>query len=307
MGKLTIRLALAWVLCAACLWPAGSWAQAPPATTRPRICLVLSGGGARGMAHIGVLKVLEDLKIPIDCIAGTSMGAIVGGLYASGMTALDIDATMRSLDWQEAFHDAPPRRDLAFRRKQDDRNFLVKLPLGLKHGKILLPKGFIQGQKLQETLRRLTLPYSNSTDFDLLPTPFRAVATDLETGNAVLMDKGDLAIAMRASMSAPGVFAPVELNGRLLVDGGLAENLPVSVARAMHADIVIVSDVSFPLQPRAGLDSALSISNQMLAILVRKDTDRQRATLTEQDILIEPNLGSATATDFTAPNSFIAR
>jgi NTE family protein len=133
------------------------------------------------------------------------------------------------------------------------------------------------------------------------------VATDLETGAAVLMDKGDLAIAMRASMSAPGVFAPVELNGRLLVDGGLAENLPVNVARAMHADILIVSDVSFPLQPRAALDSALSISNQMLAILVRKDSDRQRATLTPRDILIEPDLGSATATDFTSPGGVIAR
>ena len=258
------------------------------------------------MAHIGVLKVLEDLKIPIDCIAGTSMGAIVGGLYASGMTAHQIDSTMRSLDWQEAFRDTPPRRDLAFRRKQDDRNFLVQLPLGLKHGKILLPKGFIQGQKLQETLRQLTLPFSNSTDFDLLPTPFRAVATDLETGNAVLLDKGDLAIAMRASMSAPGVFAPVELNGRLLVDGGLAENLPISVARAMHADVLIVSDVSFPLQPRAALGSALSISNQMLAILVRKDSDRQRASLTPRDILIEPNLGTATATDFSVPSNVIA-
>jgi NTE family protein len=306
MGKLTLRLGLAWALCAGSLWSAGSWADADPAP-RPRICLVLSGGGARGMAHIGVLKVLEELKIPIDCIAGTSMGAIVGGLYASGMTAHEIDSTMRSLDWQEAFRDAPPRRDLAFRRKQDDRNFLVRLPLGLKHGQILLPKGFIQGQKLQETLRQLTLPFSNSTDFGLLPTPFRAVATDLETGNAVLLDKGDLAIAMRASMSAPGVFAPVELNGRLLVDGGLAENLPISVARDMHADILIVSDVSFPLQPRAALDSALSISNQMLAILVRKDSDRQRASLSAQDVLIEPNLGNATATDFTAPTAVITR
>jgi len=305
MGKLLLRLGLTCALGVGCLWPPGSGAAEP--ATRPRICLVLSGGGARGMAHIGVLKILEDLKIPIDCIAGTSMGAIVGGLYASGMTAAEIDATMRSLDWQEAFHDAPPRRDLAFRRKQDDRNFLVRLPLGLKHAKILLPKGFIQGQKLQETLRQLTLPFSNSTDFDLLPTPFRAVATDLETGNAVVMDKGDLAIAMRASMSAPGVFAPVELNGRLLVDGGLAENLPVNVARAMHADILIVSDVSFPLQQRAALDSAISISNQMLAILVRKDSDRQRASLSPQDILIEPNLGSAPATDFTAPSAVIVR
>src|SRR5277367_2339136 len=320
MGKLAIRLGLACALAANYQWvyaaappavPAASTAPtasvSPAAEVRPRICLVLSGGGARGMAHIGVLKVLEESKIPIDCIAGTSMGAVVGGLYASGMTAAQIESTMRSVDWQEAFRDAPPRRDLAFRRKQDDRNFLVRLPLGLKHGKLLLPKGFIQGQKLQETLRQLTLPFSNTTNFDLLPTPFRAVATDLETGNAVLLDKGDLAIAMRASMSAPGVFAPVESNGRLLVDGGLAENLPISVARAMHADILIVSDVSFPLQPRSALDSALSISNQMLAILVRKDSDRQRASLGPQDILIEPNLGAATATDFTASNNAIAR
>src|SRR6202142_395445 len=213
---------------------------------------------------------------------------------------------MRAVDWQEAFRDIPPRRDLAFRRKQDDRNFLVRLPIGLKHGKLLLPKGLIQGQKLQETLRQLTLPFSNTTNFDLLPPPFRAVATDLETGNAILMDKGDLAIAMRASMSAPGVFAPVELNGRLLVDGGLAENLPINVARAMHADILIVSDVSFPLQPRAALDSALSISNQMLAILVRKDADRQRATLGPEDILIEPAIGTASSTDFSASASTIS-
>ena len=309
MGKLATRVGLACALAAGSQIAYGAaqpdLAQNPP-QVRPRICLVLSGGGARGMAHIGVLKVLEELKIPIDCIAGTSMGAVVGGLYASGMTAAQIDATMRSVDWQEAFRDAPPRKDLAFRRKQDDRNFLVRLPLGLKHGKILLPKGFIQGQKLQETLRQLTLPFSNSTDFDLLPTPFRAVATDLVTGSAVLMDKGDLAIAMRASISAPGVFAPVETQGRLLVDGGLAENLPIDVAREMHADILIVSDVSFPLQSREALDSALSISNQMLAILVRKDADRQRATLGASDILVEPVLGSASSTDFTAVNSTIA-
>src|SRR6202041_1324564 len=132
-------------------------------------------------------------------------------------------------------------------------------------------------------------------------------ATDLETGNAVVMGEGDLSIAMRASVSAPGVFAPVELNGRLLVDGGLAENLPVDVARAMHADILIVSDVSFPLQPRAALDSALSISNQMLAILVRKDADQQRTSLGPKDVLIEPNLGLTPATDFTAAVSVISR
>ena len=304
----------AWALAAVCVLCFAGAARALDATElprdpllRPRICVVLSGGGARGIAHIGVLKVLEDLKIPIDCIAGTSMGAVVGGLYASGMSAREIETTMRSVDWQEAFRDTPPRRDLAFRRKQDDRNFLVRLPLGLKHGQLLLPKGFIQGQKLQETLRQLTLQFNDSTDFDKLPTAFRAVATDLESGAAVLLDKGDLAIAMRASISAPGVFAPVDYQGRLLVDGGLAENLPINVARAMNADILIVSDVSFPLQARAQLDSALSISNQMLAILVRKDSDRQRSSLSPQDVLIEPVLGSATSTDFTTTQGTILR
>jgi NTE family protein len=307
-------LGLTWALAAGCLVCFAGVARALDAAEslrdpllRPRICVVLSGGGARGIAHIGVLKVLQDLKIPIDCIAGTSMGAVVGGLYASGMNAREIESTMRSVDWQEAFRDSPPRRDLAFRRKQDDRNFLVRLPLGLKHGQILLPKGFIQGQKLQETLKQLTLQFNDSTDFDKLPTAFRAVATDLESGEAVLLDKGDLAIAMRASISAPGVFAPVDYQGRLLVDGGLAENLPISVARAMNADILIVSDVSFPLQARAQLDSALSISNQMLAILVRKDADRQRNSLGPQDVLIEPVLGSTTSTDFTTTLGTIVR
>ncbi len=298
------------MLIASCMCGSGGALAADEApahsASRPRICLVLSGGGARGMAHIGVLKVLEDLKIPIDCIAGTSMGAVVGGLYASGMTAEQIDATMRSGDWQEAFRDAPPRRDLAFRRKQDDRNFLVRLPLGLKHGQILLPKGFIQGEKLQETLRQLTVRFGTDTNFDLLPTAFRAVATDLVTGSAVLLDKGDLAVAMRASMSAPGVFAPVDYEGRLLVDGGLAENLPINVARSMKADILIVSDVSYPLQARSQLDSALAISNQMLAILVRKDAERQKASLSAQDVLIVPALGDTPSTDFTVADKTIA-
>ncbi len=216
MGKFTIQLGLACALLASCQFAAAAAAaSAADPEVRPRICLVLSGGGARGMAHIGVLKILEQMKIPIDCIAGTSMGAVVGGLYASGMTAQQIDATIRSVNWQEAFRDSPARQDLAFRRKQDDRNFLVRLPLGLKHGKILLPKGLIQGQKLQETLRQLTLPFTDA-NFDQLPTPFRAVATDLVTGNAVLMDHGDLAFAMRASIAAPGVFAPAESQDQLL-------------------------------------------------------------------------------------------
>ena len=252
------------------------------------------------MAHIGVLKVLEELRVPIDCIAGTSMGAIVGGLYASGMTPAQIETQMNSVDWQEAFRGSPPRRELAFRRKQDDRNFLVHLPLGLKHGEVLLPRGLIEGEKLQETLRELTLPYGDLASFDELPTPFRAVATDLETGQAVVMDKGDLALAMRASMSAPGLFPPVEADGRLLVDGGLTENLPMEVARAMHADVLIVVDVTFPLQSRKELTTALSITNQMLAILVRRDADRQKASLRPTDTLIAPELAEMSPTDFAS-------
>src|SRR5579871_6203940 len=140
MGTRVTRFVLAAVLAANCFGGDGARAEEPTPNVRPRVCLVMSGGGARGIAHIGVLKVLEEMKIPIDCIAGTSMGAVVGGLYASGMSAREIETTMRSVDWQEAFRDAPPRRELAFRRKQDDRNFLVRLPIGLQHRHLLLPK-----------------------------------------------------------------------------------------------------------------------------------------------------------------------
>ena len=272
----------------------------PPteAPSRPRIGLVLSGGGARGAAHIGVLKVLEELKVPIDAIAGTSMGAVVGGLYASGLTAREIEGVMTSVNWVDAFRDTPPRSELNFRRKQEDQNFLVEFPLGIRAGRILLPKGLIQGQKLNQMLRRMTSPAAKIQDFDSLPTPFRAVATDLVTGEGVIMSEGDLPTAMRASLSAPGVFAPVERDGRLLVDGGISENLPIDVARTMNVDVLIVVDVGFPLYSRDKLGSAPVVSNQMLAILIRRDSQRQRATLTDKDIVIDPALGDAASYDF---------
>jgi NTE family protein len=276
----------------------GVVAAEPRPLGRPRIGLVLSGGGARGAAHVGVLKVLDQLHVPIDAIAGTSMGAVVGGLYATGFSADDIERIVSTLDWQDAFKDRPPRAELTFRRKQEDQNFLVKFPLGLRSGNFLLPKGLIQGQKLNQTLRKLTLPVARITNFDDLPTPFRAVATDLETGDAVVMDHGDLTSALRASLSAPGVFSPVEREGRLLADGGLAENLPIDVARQMGVDVLIVVDVGYPLLDRTKLNSAPTISNQMLAILVRKDSDRQRATLTDRDVVIDPPLGELSSFDF---------
>jgi NTE family protein len=266
---------------------------------------VLSGGGARGAAHVGVLKVLEQMRVPVDAIAGTSMGAVVGGLYASGLSASEIEKIMNSLNWQDAFRDRPAREDLTLRLKQEDADFPVKFPLGYRDGKFVLPRGLIQGQRLNQMLRRLTLPVVRITDFDQLPTPFHAVATDLETGDSVVMTSGDLTSAMRASMSAPGIFAPVERQGRVLVDGGIANNLPVDVARAMGVDVLIVVDVGAPLLPRQKLTDVPVISNQMLAILIRRNVEQQLATLGPRDILIQPPLGDASSFDFGHVGRFI--
>ena len=276
--------------------PAAAPAVAPG--HRPRIGLVLSGGGARGAAHIGVLEVLDQLHIPIDAIAGTSMGAVVGGLYASGLSATEIASVANSLNWQDAFRDRPPRAELTYRRKEEDESFLVNFPLGVRNWAFQLPKGLIKGQSLELLLRRLTLPVATSPSFDDLPTRFRAVATDLATGEPVVMKSGDLASAMRASLSAPGLFVPVDREGRVLVDGGVADNLPIDVARAMNVDILIVVDTGAPLYARDRLGSATAISNQMLSILIRRDAQRQLASLGQADILISPSMGNMSSFDF---------
>jgi predicted acylesterase/phospholipase RssA len=195
--------------------------------------------------------------------------------------------------------DRAPRRDLVFRRKQDDRSFLARGALGFRPGEgVVLPLGLVQGQKITQVLRTATLRVGDVTDFDELPTPFRALATDLETGEPVVLASGDLATVLRASMSAPGVLAPVEIDGRLLVDGGLVDNLPVSLAREMGVDVLIAVDVSFPLADRAGLGSALDVTNQMIGIMVRRGTRESRAALAPNDVLIEPDLGRMTAVEF---------
>ncbi len=273
---------------------------------RPRIGLVLSGGGARGMAHAGVLEVLDELHLHVDAIAGTSMGAVIGGLYASGMSGRDIERLLASVDWQDAFRDRPPRAELGFRRKQEEHDFLVNFPLGVQGRKLQIPAGLVQGEKLTELIRRATLPVATVTNFDQLPIPFRAVATDLETGANVVMDSGDLTTALRASMSAPGLFAPVERDGRLLVDGGLTENLPIDVARSLGVDVLIVVDAGFPLQTRDHLNSLTSVSNQALAILVRRDVERQLGTLAPSDVLVEPALGQRTSYDFNGVAAAVA-
>ena len=272
--------------------------QAQAEYQRPRVGLVLGGGGARGAAHIGVLKELERLRIPVDVIAGTSMGAIVGGLYASGMTADELEQLVGSLDWAAALTDKPDREDLSFRRKQDDTQFPIDFELGVRGTDLVLPKGVIHGQKLDLLLRELTIRTSHIRDFDDLPIPFRAVASDIERGEAYVMGSGDLAKSMRASMSVPGVFAPVRIRGRLLVDGGLMGNLAVEVMQQMNVDVIIAVDVEFPLYGREELGSALAISEQVLTILIRKETLRQIDRLEERDVLIRPELGIHGSSDF---------
>ncbi|MDX1404538.1 MAG: patatin-like phospholipase family protein [Woeseiaceae bacterium] len=265
---------------------------------RLRIGVALGGGGARGAAHIGVLRELERLRIPVDAIAGTSMGAIVGGLYAAGMTPAELQELVESLDWADAFDDQTQRENRSFRRKQDDNAYAIPLELGVSKGSLQMPRGLIQGQKLSLILREHLLHVYDVQDFDDLPTPFRAVAADIATGEAYIMANGDIELAMRASMSAPGVFAPVVVDGRALVDGGLVGNVPVSVVRDMGVDIVIAVDVEFPLYPPEQLESALAITEQMLTILIRKETRRELEGLNDDDILIRPKLGLYGSSNF---------
>lgn len=265
---------------------------------RPRIGLVLGGGGARGAAHIGVLKELERHRVPIDAIAGTSMGAIIGGLYASGKTLAEIEEIVSTLDWADTMSDTPSREHLSFRRKLDDERYPITLELGVRDKELLLPMGVVEGQRLDLVLRELTIDVSHINDYDELPIPFRAVATDIGTGMPHVMAGGDLARSIRASMSVPAIFAPAELDGKLLVDGGIAANLPVDVMRAMDVDIIIAVDVEFPLYPVEELTSVVKISEQMLTILMRRDTLRQIELLTDDDILIRPELGTFDSGNF---------
>ncbi|MCX5838575.1 MAG: patatin-like phospholipase family protein [Deltaproteobacteria bacterium] len=269
-----------------------------PERNRPRIGLVLSGGGARGAAHIGVLKVLEELRIPIDVIAGTSMGAIVGGFYAAGSSPAEIEAMVNSMEWNEAFRDRPPLEDLSFRRKEDSSNYLIKFDAGIREGKLALPRGLIQGQNLAFILKSRLIDTARVTDFDRLRIPFRAVAADIVTGEAVVLGKGDLATAIHASMSIPGVFAPVELDDRLLVDGGIADNLPADVARSLGADILIAVNIGTLRRPKEILTSAMAITAQVMTILIQKNTDAQIDTLREKDFLLQPALGGIGSSDF---------
>tara|TARA_Y100000748_G_scaffold188174_1_gene157566 strand:+ start:10008 stop:12185 length:2178 start_codon:yes stop_codon:yes gene_type:complete len=277
------------------------WTLAEPLRTG----LVLSGGGARGLAHIGVLKQLEEMNIPIHAIAGTSMGAVIGGLYAAGYSADELEALALELDWQETLSDTPQREAIPFRRKQDDRDFLVKQRLTFKDGELSFPLGLLQGQNMGVVLESLLVHTNEIDDFDRLPIPFRAVATDIATGEAVVFDHGHLPLAIRASLALPGFFAPIEVNGRLLVDGVLSKNVPIDVARSMGVDRVIVVDIGTPLKSAGELTSVLDIMDQTTTLLTRANTERQLATLTSADLLLQPALGDMGFSSFDATRQAI--
>ena len=285
--------------------PTGSSTPATDPPARPRIGLVLSGGGARGAAHIGVIAALEELRIPVDVVTGTSMGSIIGGLYALGRSPDEMEAAVARIDWVDVFRDDGGRDGFSFRRKQDDFNFLTSLRLGFRDGSLFIPAGLIEGQKLDFWLRVLTLTERGSADFAALRLPFAAVATDVETGEAVVLERGDLATALRASMSIPGAFAPVDLEGRRLVDGGTVNNLPVDLAQARGADVVIAVDISTPLYGAEELVSAVDISSQILGIPIQQNQDRQLERLGERDVVVRPDLGAVGATSFTALDAAI--
>jgi len=278
---------------------AGAVPGLPADAGRPRIGLALSGGGARGAAHIGVLKVLEDLRVPVDCIAGTSMGAIVGGVYAAGTSATAMEHIVNATDWRAVFDDAPPRTEVAVRRKAEDYRGLADPEFGVGVDGLRLPKGVIAGVALESFLRRLTQPAQEVSDFSRLPIPFSAVASDIVAGEQVVLSRGNLSRAMRASMAIPGAVSPIEIDGRLLVDGGVTNNLPIDVARATcAADVVIAVNIQTPLMKREDITSAVGVLGQLVNFLGKVTVDRQIATLGERDVLISPDLGDISAASF---------
>lgn len=266
---------------------------------------MLGGGGAKGGAHIGVLEVLEELRIPIDFIAGTSVGAAIGGLYASGVSVPELKALMESLDWQDLLSNRAPRRHRPIRIKQAGDQLPARFEVGFNGGELRLPTGITTGQNVERTLRAATLSVAHIRSFEDLPIPFVAVATDLTTGEMVVLDRGDLSTAIHASISIPGAFSPVE---GLLGDGVLVRNLPVDVVREMGADVVIAVDLTPPLYDAEELQTAIEISVQSSRIATRQNTVPQRESLTPgKDVLLRPDVEDVATIDFRSLVGTIAK
>ncbi|SEA03414.1 patatin-like phospholipase family protein [Alkalimonas amylolytica] len=265
---------------------------------RPCVALVLGGGGARGGAHLGVIRYLEQQQIPVDLVVGTSIGAFVGGLYASGKSPDQIERILTELPWGEGFQDRVQRHEMPARRKQQRDAYPIQLELGVRLDGVHLPKGVLHGQAMAELLQRAYGLQANQLDFNALAIPFRAVAADLVSGEAVVLAEGSLLQAVQASMSIPGVVSPLEINQRILVDGGVANNLPVDVAKALGAERIIAVSIDAPLLQKEDLTDAFSVSEQLTNFLVRRGLAVQLALLTEQDILLQPELSGIGTLDF---------
>ncbi|UCG50997.1 MAG: patatin-like phospholipase family protein [Candidatus Latescibacterota bacterium] len=252
---------------------------------RPKVGVALSGGAAKGIAHIGALKVIEEAGVPVDFVTGVSMGSIVGGLYAAGYTTAELESLVLAIDWDELFTDRIPRRNLAMEHKIWDRRYQISLPIDDR--KVQLPSGLIAGQNITRTFARLTTPVQHTRDFRKLPIPFLCLAADIANGEIVVLDSGHLSEALRASMSIPTVFAPIKIGDRLLVDGGLARVLPAEDAKNMGADIVIGVDVGERPRDESELRSIIDMTHQALTLFMTPEIDRQRELC---DILIEPDV-----------------
>lgn len=263
-------------------------------TGRPRIGVALEGGGALGLAHIGVLEWFEEHHIPVDYVAGTSMGGLVGGFYATGMSPAEMKKLIEGVDWKEVISDATPFEDLSYRRKEDQRAYPNAFILGLRDG-LSIPSGLNSGHQIGLLIARITLPYFNLESFEALPTPFRCVATDLVSGKEVVFEQGSLAEALRSTMSIPGAFKPVFEKERVLVDGGLVNNLPTDVVKQMGADIVIA--VHLETQPVEAKDikSLFSVLNQSVRVVVAENEVRG---LAHADAVVSVNLGGYSSTDY---------
>ncbi len=266
---------------------------------RPRIGLALSGGGARGFSHVGVLKALEALRIPVDCIAGTSAGAAVGAAYAVGRTPQEIEARLRDADWDgRMFSDQPARQDLPYRAKSRVGGMPLGVTFGLGPDGLQGSSGIFAGQQIELFLHGLLGLSAELPRFDGLPIPFRAIATDLASGALVVQHQGSLVHAVRASMAVPSAFAPVRIGTQLLVDGGLTQNLPVQAVRALCADVVIAVDIGSPLLGPESLGSVFGVGLQMVNILMERNVRDSLAALGGQDVLIRPDLTDVSAVDF---------
>lgn len=269
------------------------------AQSRPKIGLVLSGGGAKGAAHIGVLKVIEKNNIPIDYVVGTSIGAYVGGLYALGYSADEIEKIMLNLPWDNSYSDFIPRKFLSFENKELRDLYNIPLRLGINGGQLKSPSGLLLGQSAGSLLKLSTDVVAKFENFDHLAIPYRAIASDLATAKTVVISKGSITKAMRASATVPGVVNPVNIDGKLLVDGGLTNNMPIDVVKAMGADIVIAVDIGSPLLSKKNINSTFDVFNQLSTILTNNTTLAQKRYISTRDILIRPNIDDLSTTDFS--------